>query len=162
LSGAKVLVIGAGGAGRAAVFGLKDRGAEVFIINRTPASGQKLARKAHAKYLIKADLKKHTFDVIINATPIGMENGKQAPPLSVKEMHARYVFDLVYNVSETPMTKAARAAGIEVIPGSDMFVQQGARQFEIWTGKPAPIADMQNVVATCLARNSSKNGNGHK
>jgi 3-dehydroquinate dehydratase / shikimate dehydrogenase len=162
LNGAKVLVIGAGGAARAAAFGLKDRGAEVFIINRTPSSGQKLAREAHAKYLIKADLKKHTFDVIINATPVGMENGKQAPPLAEKEMHARFVFDLVYNQPETPLTKAARAAGIEVIPGSDMFVQQGARQFEIWTGKPAPIADMQSVVATCIARKTSRNGDGHK
>ncbi len=161
LNGAKVLVIGAGGAARAAVFGLKDRGAEVFIINRTPASGQKLAREAKAKYLNKTELKKHTFDVVINATPVGMEDVNQAPPIAAKDLRARYVFDLVYNLPETPMTKAARAAGVEVIPGSDMFVQQGARQFEIWTGKPAPVAEMQNVVLACLAARN-KNGTRQK
>jgi 3-dehydroquinate dehydratase / shikimate dehydrogenase len=88
---------------------------------------------------------------------VGMENGQEAPPIGEKDLRARYVFDLVYNLPETPMTRAARAAGIEVIPGSDMFVQQGARQFEIWTGKPAPLVEMQNVVAACLA---ARNKNG--
>ncbi len=70
--GAKILVLGAGGAARAAVFGLKERGAEVFILNRTPATAQKLARQAQAKAIKRDDLKKMTFDVIINATPVGM------------------------------------------------------------------------------------------
>src|SRR5581483_6272202 len=55
---AKVLVLGAGGAGRAAVFGLKERGAEVYILNRTPAAAQKLARQAHARFIKRTDLKK--------------------------------------------------------------------------------------------------------
>ena len=76
LAGAKVLVIGAGGAARAAVYGYKSRGAEVLIVNRTPASGQRLARQAEAKYIKRADLKKHTFDVIVNATPVGMESSE--------------------------------------------------------------------------------------
>src|SRR5512146_2810537 len=72
LQGAKVLVLGAGGAARAAVHGVKSRGAEVFILNRTPAEAQKLARKTHAKTIKRADLAKLDFDVIINATPVGM------------------------------------------------------------------------------------------
>lgn len=149
LKGARVLVLGAGGAARSAVFGLKDRGADVFIINRTPAAGQKLAREAQAKYLKRTDLKKHQFDVIINATPLGMET--QTSPLSEKEIKTQYAFDLVYTSQETPFCKAARAAGADVIPGYEMFVQQGARQFEIWTGKPAPEIEMRNVVTTALA-----------
>ena len=74
LQDAKILVLGAGGAARAAVFGLKERGAEVFILNRSAAAAQKLARRAHARSVKRVDLKKYSFDVIINATPVGMGN----------------------------------------------------------------------------------------
>jgi 3-dehydroquinate dehydratase/shikimate dehydrogenase len=161
-SESKILVIGAGGAARSAVFGLKERGAEVFIINRTPASGQKLAKQAKAKYLKKTDIKKYRFDVIINATPLGMEGGPKQLPLSEKEINAKYVFDLVYSTPETPFAKAARAAGAEVISGVEMFVQQGARQFEIWSGKPAPVDEMRNVVETELTQRTKKNGDSRQ
>src|ERR1700747_848298 len=76
LQDAKILVLGAGGAGRAAVFGLRERGAEVYILNRSLAAAQKLARRAHARSIKRADLKKYAFDVIINATPVGMGNSR--------------------------------------------------------------------------------------
>ena len=155
---AKVLVLGAGGAARAAVFGLKERGAEVYILNRTPAPAQKLARQARAKSIKRTDLKKLTFDVIINATPVGMEG--KASPLELKEINARFVLDMVYQVSETRFTKLARSKGVEVIPGTEMFVQQGARQFEIWTGKPAPLAEMRNAVLTALEQRVGNEPNG--
>jgi 3-dehydroquinate dehydratase/shikimate dehydrogenase len=155
LHGAKVVVLGAGGAARAAVFGLKERGAEVYILNRTPASAQKLARQAKAKSIKRADLKKFKPDVMINATPVGMSNGKDSP-LKEKEIEARYVMDMVYQ-AETRFMKLARARGATVIPGYEMFVQQGARQFEIWTGKPAPEAEMLSEVLTVIDR-SSQNG----
>src|SRR5205823_1356719 len=79
LQGARILVLGAGGAARAAVFGLKERGAEVFILNRTPAPAQKLARQARARTIKRADLKKLAFDVIVNATPVGMGNPRESP-----------------------------------------------------------------------------------
>ena len=145
LSGAKVLVLGAGGAARAAVFGLKERGAEVWILNRTAAKGQKLAKSARVKLLKKPDLKKLTFDVILNATPVGMGHSKDSP-LKPEDIKAKYVFDMVYDPIETPLLKAARARGSEVIPGIEMFVQQAARQFEIWTGKPAPADEMRRVA----------------
>ena len=157
LQGAKVLVLGAGGAARSAVFGLKERGAEVCILNRTPAAAQKLARQAKAKSIKRADLKKFKFDAIVNATPVGMGNGKDSP-LNEKEIEARYVLDMVYQ-GETKFMKLARSKGATVIPGHEMFVQQGARQFEIWTGKPAPEADMQNEVQAAIDR-SSQNGKG--
>ncbi|MFB3916973.1 MAG: shikimate dehydrogenase [Terriglobales bacterium] len=160
LSGAKILVIGAGGAARAAVFGLKERGADVYIMNRTPATGQKLARQAHARFVRRADLKKYAFNVIINATPIGM-NGKQSP-LSEKEIRAKYLFEMVYNVPETALARMARSQGVEVIPGTEMFVHQGARQFEIWTGKPAPVVEMQHVVNAALAARAAARANGKK
>ena len=146
---AKVLVLGAGGAARAAVFGLKERGAEIWILNRTSVKGQKLARQAKARTIKRADLRKMAFDVIINATPVGMGNTRDCP-LKDEEIQARVVFDMVYDPVETHLLQVARAKGIAVIPGVEMFVQQAARQFEIWTGKPAPAGDMLRAVTIAL------------
>ena len=157
LQGAKVLIVGAGGAARAAAFGLKNKGAEVFIANRTPENAQALARQSKSKYMKRADVGKSTFDVIINATPVGMGNGKQSP-LEDKELNTRYLFDLVYSPAETKLIKMAQAKNIQVISGLEMFVQQGARQFEIWTGKPAPVAEMAFVVTKALERLAAANG----
>jgi 3-dehydroquinate dehydratase/shikimate dehydrogenase len=153
LNGARVLVLGAGGVARAAVFGLKNKGAEVFITNRTAEKGQAMARQAKAKYMKRADVAKSSFDVIINATPVGMGTNRQSP-LEDKELNTKYLFDLVYVPAETKLTRMARAKNIEVIPGLEMFVQRGARQFEIWTGKPSPIAEMSFVVSKALERMS--------
>jgi 3-dehydroquinate dehydratase/shikimate dehydrogenase len=146
---AKVLVLGAGGAARAAVFGLKERGAEVWVLNRTSLKGQKLARQAKAHTIKRADLRKVNFDVIVNATPVGMGNTRDCP-LKDEEIQARVVFDMVYDPVETRLVQVARAKGIAVIPGVEMFVQQAARQFEIWTGKPAPAGDMLRAVTITL------------
>ena len=84
-----------------------------------------------------------------------MGNDKQSP-LEEKELNTKYVFDLVYVPAETRLVKMARAKGLQVIPGLEMFVQQGARQFEIWTGKPAPIAEMAYVVTKALERRAAE------
>jgi 3-dehydroquinate dehydratase/shikimate dehydrogenase len=155
LEDARILVLGAGGAARAAVFGLKERGAEVFILNRTAVPGQKLARRAHARSIKRADLKKYSFDVIINATPVGMGNSKESP-LQEKEINARYVFDMIYDPRETRLLQWAKERGAQVIPGIEMFVHQAARQFEIWTGKPAPQDDMLQVVTLALQERAAR------
>lgn len=159
LQDAKILVLGAGGAARAAVFGLKERGAQVSVLNRSLAAAQKLARQARARTVKRPDLKKLEFDVIINATPVGMGNTKESP-LNAEEIKAKYVFDMVYDPAETRLLKLAKERGREVIAGSEMFVHQAARQFEIWTGKPAPREDMLRIVNQALAeRAASRNGN---
>ncbi len=161
LAGAKVLVLGAGGAARAAVFGLKERGAEVFILNRTPAPAHKLARQAKARTIKRADLRKLQFDVIINATSVGMGNSKESL-LNEKEIKARFLLEMVYTSPETKLAKLARVQGVEVISGVEMFVHQGARQFEIWTGKPAPLEEMRHVVmAAVQARAEKKTGDNN-
>jgi 3-dehydroquinate dehydratase / shikimate dehydrogenase len=150
LRGAKALVLGAGGAARAAVFGLRDKGAEVFILNRTAETATKLAKQAGAKTIKKEAVAKTAFDVIINATPIGMAGHKGAQLLEAKDLNTKLVFDLVYNPVETPLLRAARQQSIPIITGVEMFVHQGARQFEIWTGKPAPEEEMLRVVIHAL------------
>ena len=155
LEGARILVIGAGGAARAAVFGLKERGSEVYILNRSAGPAKKLAHQAHARIMKRPDLKKLAFDVIINATPVGMGNTRDTP-LQDKEINARYVFDMVYDPGETRLLKLAKERGAQIIPGIEMFVHQAARQFEIWTGKPAPWDEMLRVVLLALQERANR------
>jgi len=150
LRGAKALVLGAGGAARAAVFGMRDKGAEVFILNRTAETAQKLAKQSGSKTIKKDALSKTTFDVIVNATPVGMAGIKTTPILEAGDLNTKLVFDLVYNPLETPLLRLARQQSIPIITGIEMFVQQGARQFEIFTGKPAPEEEMLRVVIHAL------------
>ncbi|MGH9494994.1 MAG: shikimate dehydrogenase [Candidatus Sulfotelmatobacter sp.] len=159
IEGARILVLGAGGAARAAVFGLKERGAEVYILNRTAAPAKKLAHQARARIMKRQDLKKLAFDVIINATPVGMGNSRETP-LQDKEINARYVFDMVYDPAETKLLKLARERGAQIIPGIEMFVHQAARQFEIWTGKPAPFDEMLRVVLLAQQERTSQSAMG--
>jgi 3-dehydroquinate dehydratase/shikimate dehydrogenase len=152
LKGARILVLGAGGAARAAVFGLVDQGSEVYIVNRTHEKAVALARKAKAHVLKQNALAKQRFDIIINTTPCGMTGVKQPLPIKENDLNASLVFDMVYTPLETPLLKLAKARGLAVISGVEMFVQQGARQFEIWTGKPAPENEMLRVVELELRR----------
>jgi 3-dehydroquinate dehydratase / shikimate dehydrogenase len=154
LKGARVAVLGAGGAARAAVFGLVEQGADVFIVNRTHESAVALARKAKAKAMKHEQFAKNRFDVLINTTPCGMAGTKQALPIEEDELNAGLVFDMVYNPVETALLKLARSRGIPIITGLEMFVEQGARQFEIWTGKPAPETEMMRVVGHALRKSS--------
>ena len=107
---------------------------------------QKLVREFGVKTVRRAELPKMEFAIAINATPLGMGNSQESP-LNEKELKSvRRVFDLVYNPAETRLIQMARAQGIPVISGVEMFVHQAARQFEIWTGKPAPVEQMRNVA----------------
>jgi 3-dehydroquinate dehydratase/shikimate dehydrogenase len=156
LQGARVLVLGAGGAARAAVFGLRARGAEVSIMNRTSATGQSLAKQAEANTVKRSELPKLSFDVIFNATPVGMGADKHTP-LEENELNALWVFDSVYNPIETQLLKLAQGKGCGTISGAEMFVHQAARQFEIWTGKPAPIDSIRQVLLRQLGAFGGEN-----
>jgi 3-dehydroquinate dehydratase/shikimate dehydrogenase len=150
LRGARIAVLGAGGAARAAVFGLVEEGAEVFVVNRTLETAVKLAAQAGAQALRMEELATQHFDALINTTPCGMKGVEQQLPIEENQLNAGLVFDMVYNPLETPLLKLAAARGLQTIGGIEMFVQQGAGQFEIWTGITAPEAEMQRVVEQAL------------
>jgi 3-dehydroquinate dehydratase/shikimate dehydrogenase len=156
LQGAQVLVLGAGGAARAAVFGLRAKGAEVSILNRTVATAQALAKESGSKVVKRSELPKLAFDMIFNATPVGMAGDKETP-LEEDELNTLWVFDSVYNPIETKLLKLAQAKGCGTISGAEMFVHQAARQFEIWTGKPAPIDVMRQVLLRQLGALGAEN-----
>ena len=148
--GKSVLLLGAGGAARAAVFALAESGAgAVLIANRTVERGDALAGEVRGRSLdarsIPLDEAREAagrVDLIVNATSMGMEPGPNAglSPLESRDINPQaVVYDMVYTPQRTPLMKAARQAGAEVIGGLWMLVYQGAAAFEMWTSREAPV-----------------------
>jgi shikimate dehydrogenase len=152
----RALVLGAGGAARAAVHALAQANCTVAIHNRTVQRAAKLAhdmQHTNVRAPITwvpittqlADLDLDHFDLLVNATPIGMwpHTGDSPWPENLPFPSHWIVFDLVYNPPETRFLRQARKSGAHAIGGLEMLVRQGALAFEMWTGKAAPVAVMR-------------------
>jgi 3-dehydroquinate dehydratase/shikimate dehydrogenase len=146
LEGASVLLVGAGGAARACAFALATAGAFISITARRMAAASALARGVGGEAVPRAALRRRRFDTIVNCTSVGQPPDVNASPLHVSELNCRVVFDLVYNPIETTLLRLARRRGCRTVPGWQMLVEQGASQFEIWTGLRAPLAVMRRAV----------------
>lgn len=145
LAKSSVLLAGYGGAARAAAFALCDSGAHVTITGRQISKAQALARSVGADAEPLGEVLKNKYDVLINATPIGM-HPKVDESLFKSAIPAELVFDMVYNPHETLLLRQAAAQGAQVIHGCEMFLEQAAEQFEIWTGETAPRAVMRQSL----------------
>jgi shikimate dehydrogenase len=161
LRGSRITVLGAGGAARALLEGLRGRGAEVTVFNRTPAHGRDLAQRAGVRYLAWSRLRGRRCDLLINTTPVGQAPLADRSPLPASWLEARRVYDLVYNPTHTLLLRRARARGAEVRGGLDMFVAQGAAQFRLFTGRRPPLAAMRRAVASALERQRTDDGGDH-
>lgn len=150
LAGGRILVLGAGGAARAAAYALRAEGAEVIIAARREESAQRLARKVAAQAVPWGSAGGMEVDAVINATPVGMYPYVDASPIDLARLRVRVVFDMVYHPLETRFLSQARGRGLTTISGLEMLVAQGARQFEIWTGLAAPRALMEQAVRQAL------------
>lgn len=155
LAGRRVAVLGAGGAARAIVAGFAGHGATVVIYNRTVEKAQKLADEFASLpgKVVAARLEKlcdSCCEVYINCTPIGMHPNVDQTPMVSPPPAGSVVFDTIYNPVETRLLREAREAGCVTIPGLEMFVRQGAAQFELWTGKSAPLDVFRDVIARRL------------
>ncbi len=150
LRGARVLLLGAGGAARAAAFGLRACGAQVAILNRTRAASEQLARDCGGRVADPTQLGE--FEILVQATPAGMVgHAGAALPVDLRALTGVHtVFEMVYRPLETPLTREARTLGMDVIDGLEMFLHQGARQWELWTGQDAPVAAMRSALASAL------------
>ena len=148
----RVLIVGAGGAARAVAFALAWAGSQVFIAARRPAQAEGLARAAHATAVALDRLHRLDFHAIVNATPVGMEPNAHASPLKASQLRAQIVFDMVYRPRQTKLLRLARERGIRIIPGWQMLLEQGAAQFEIWTGLRAPMRAMRQALLHALRR----------
>ncbi|CAD5322254.1 unnamed protein product [Arabidopsis thaliana] len=142
LAGKTVVVIGAGGAGKALAYGAKEKGAKVVIANRTYERALELAEAIGGKALSLTDLDNfHPEDgmVLANTTSMGMQPNVEETPISKDALkHYSLVFDAVYTPRITRLLREAEESGAITVSGSEMFVRQAYEQFEIFTGLPAP------------------------
>jgi len=146
-----VAVLGAGGAARAVGYGITSEGGRLTILNRTKKRGEKLAADLGSVFCLLKDFKKVKCDILINTTPVGMEPNFNSMPVGKEHLNKEMVvMDIVYNPLRTNLLKVAEDMGCTVIDGVSMFVYQGACQFELWTGKKAPVDLMRKTVLKAM------------
>jgi shikimate dehydrogenase len=159
VEGARAVIIGAGGAARAAAFALTAAGAAaVAIANRNWDRAASLAdavRRAFPRCAVDAvsldggalagSLREASL--LIQATPVGGDAQRTVSPVPARALHPDlFVMDMIYDPPETTLLREARARGCRTLGGLPMLVYQGARAVEIWTGRPAPVEVMRDAV----------------
>lgn len=156
LRGARAVILGAGGAARAAVFALAAQGASrVAIVNRTEARAQKLADdvRAHFPNLaieVNTIAMLATAHLVVNATSMGMSPRENETPMQHSFPRGAAVIDLVYRPLQTRFLRDAQRAGARPIGGVSMLVHQGAAAFQLWTGRDAPVELMLDATVKAL------------
>ena len=125
--------------------------AELFLVNRTASKAEEIAGEIKRQFpfmKVSVGYPKAEVDLLLNATSLGLKPGDGSPldekQFSLKQTAAAY--DMIYQPVETKFLAAAKAAGCRVANGIGMLVHQGAKAFEIWTGKPAPVDVMRRAV----------------
>jgi 3-dehydroquinate dehydratase / shikimate dehydrogenase len=151
LAGSRILILGAGGAARAAAYALRAEGAQVILTARREKEARRLAKAISAQTVSWSGADNLEVDAVINATPLGMAPHVDSIPVNLARLRTRVVFDMVYYPLETRLLAQARGRGLTTISGLSMLVAQGARQFEIWTGDAAPRALMEQAVRLALS-----------
>ncbi len=152
MAGAKVILLGAGGAGRVAALKLAaEKVSELFLVNRTVSKAEAMAAEIRERFpqvKVAVGYPKGTVDLILNATSLGLK-ADDGSPLDEKQFplrQARAVYDMIYRPAETPLLKAAKAANCRTANGVGMLLYQGARALELWTGKSAPVKLMRDAL----------------
>ncbi len=152
IAGKRVLLLGAGGAARAVAHGLADRGATICIANRDAEKARSLAAEVGGSAAPLAEAARAgSYDVIVNATSVGMIEVAAESPVPEAAMRAgQVVMDIVYKPIETPLVMAARRRGAVTVHGGRMLLHQAAGQFELYTGRDAPLAEMDEALRAGL------------
>ena len=151
VAGLRALVLGAGGAGRAAAWALREAGAEVAVWNRTQERAEALAAELELEHAAEP----RQSDLLVNATSVGLDPAETEQAalaaLQLESPAPPLVVDLVYrgDGSPTPVQAWAERAGAHVVDGLEVLVRQGARSFELWTGHPAPL-DVMRAAARAV------------
>ncbi|HTK37209.1 MAG TPA: shikimate dehydrogenase [Pyrinomonadaceae bacterium] len=155
LHDARVAVVGAGGAARACIYSLKKEGAEVTIFARDPEKAKNLAEEFDAKVepLPKSQgtnpkTSFSRYDVLVNTTPLGTKGISENETVATADQlgGVTLVYDIVYNPQETRLLREAKTTGARTINGLEMLIGQAIKQFELWTGKEAPINEMRDAA----------------
>ena len=151
--GRRVVLLGAGGAGRALALALGTAGAaEVVVVNRTPHAAATAAGLAGLNGRVGTAADVANADLVVNATPVGMGDDAGALPVDPSLLHAgQVVADIVVHPIDTALLQAARAAGATTVDGLGMLVHQAALAFTLWTGHDAPVDAMRAAAEQELA-----------
>ena len=145
--GRNVVILGAGGAARAAALALHKKGARVTVLGRDTARAAAVAAAVGCRHGALEALRGLTWEILVNATPVGSGRAPEASLVPAALHRAEsIVFDMVYDPLETRLLREAQAAGCVTIGGLEMLVAQAAAQFETWTGLEAPIDEMKSVA----------------
>lgn len=152
VAGKKILILGAGGAGRAAALRVaRENPAELWLYNRTESKAAEVAKQISTTVPalpVRLGIPAGRVDLALNATSLGL---KPDDPLPIHDngfdlKNAAAVYDMIYRPAETPLLKAARIAGCRVANGLGMLLYQGAKALEIWSGQPAPVEVMRQAL----------------
>lgn len=155
INGAKVAVIGAGGAARACIYALKEARAEVSVFARDETKAQKLAAAFGCESSgLPAEPRPLQADILVNATPVGTKGSLENETIvkGSQLIGVKIVYDLTYNPEETRLIKEARASGCQTLGGFEMLVCQAIRQFEIWTGQTPSRELMESAARKRLSK----------
>ncbi len=150
--GSRVLLLGAGGAGRAAALRLADEGVtELWLVNRTADRAEALATEIRDRFPaveVAVGYPATDVEIILNATSLGLKPGDPLPLDTARFplQRADGVYDMVYRPATTPLLEAARAAGCRTANGLGMLLHQGAAALELWSGRPAPLGIMRTAL----------------
>jgi len=150
----RVLVLGAGGAARAIVFALKERGARVLVANRTAEKGAALAKELDISHIPMEDIGSTPIDILVNATSVGMFPEADATPVPRAALRGKLVFDAVYNPPMTRLLTEAREMGCAIVQGTEMYLHQSALKSEMFAGKRPPPGVMRKILDHHLAHPS--------
>jgi 3-dehydroquinate dehydratase/shikimate dehydrogenase len=158
VDGKRILILGAGGAARAIAYEALNRGAAVSIWNRTKRRAQLLARdmrmifpEAEVKPVALDEVQSADFDILVNATSVGMVPRVRSSPVAKRLLRKKIVFDAVYNPPVTKLLEEAKSAGGRIIPGTAMYVGQAAAQFELFTGEKPDQRLMHRLLLAHLS-----------
>lgn len=149
VKGRSVVILGAGGAARSAALSLQRRGAAVTLLARDPSSAELVAASIGCAFGDIAAIGSFSWDVLINATPVGWAGGAdqgRSPIPASAHRPGTVAFDMVYDPLVTPFLSEAAAAGCTTIDGLEMLIAQAAAQFEAWTGLAAPVEEMKSAA----------------
>ena len=162
LAGLPAAVVGAGGAGRSALVGLREAGAEVTLVNRGEERGRRVAAELEVPFLplagFDAVLGEGSFDLVVHATTLGRSPADPLPFDPARLPPGAVVVDLVYLEGETPLLVAARAAGRRAVDGREVLLYQALEQFRLMTGRDLPVAMAREALG--LAPEEAARGSG--
>ena len=160
IKGKRVLVLGAGGAGRGiAVKCALEGAAKIFVANRTLARIEPVAREIRLTKveflplsLEAGEIAKaiHDVDLVVNATSVGLKEGESLGLRAESFSPRVHVYDTIYRPAQTELLRVAESAGAKVANGLSMLLHQGAKAFEIWTGRKAPLAVMRRALRAAI------------